>query len=107
MQYKTIMLELLRQSPALHQELRTRKQLLPALNRYASELKDRHTYWMSRLSQERPESAPEQITSEAMEIAVQEMRDALPDDLPPNSPLPEPFSLDAAMASLHPPTLPA
>jgi hypothetical protein len=107
MHYKTIMLTLLQQSPALHHELRTSKQLLTALDRYASELKDRHTYWISRLSQEQPESAPEQITSEAMEIAVQEMRDALPSGLPQTLPLPEPFSLDAAMASLHPPTLPA
>ena len=107
MHYKTIMLTLLQQSPALHHKLRTSKQLLPALDRTASDLKTRHDYWISLLSQERPESAPEQITSEAMEIAVQEMRDALPNGSPQILPLPEPCSLDAAMASLRPPTLPA
>jgi hypothetical protein len=106
MQYKTIMLELVQQSQELHHELRTRKQLLPAIDRTASELKDRHTYWISRLSQEQPERASEQIASAALEIAVQEMRDALPDGLLPTDPLSEPFSLDAAMASLRPPTLP-
>lgn len=106
MHYKTIMLELLQQSPALHHELRTSKQLLPALNRHTSDLKTRHDYWMSRLSQEQPQSASEQIASAALEIAVQEMRDALPNGLPQTLPLPESFSLDAAMAALRPPTLP-
>jgi hypothetical protein len=106
MHYKTIMLELLQESPALHHELTQSKQLLPALNRHASALKTRHAYWMSQLRQEQPQSAQEQIASAALEIAVQEMRDAFPNGLPQTLPLPEPFSLDAAMESLRPPTLP-
>lgn len=107
MHYKTIMLELVKQSPTLYHELCTRKQLLPTLDRTASALKTRHDYWMSRLRQQQPGSASEQIASAALEIAVQEMRDALPNGLPQTLPLSEPFSLDAAMASLPPPTLPA
>jgi hypothetical protein len=77
MQYKTIMLALVQQSPALHHELCTRKQLLPTIDRTASELKKRHTYWIEALRQQQPQSAPEQIASAALELAVQEMRDAL------------------------------
>ena len=77
MQYKTIMLELLQQSPALHRELTQSKRLLSALDQYAQDLKTSHVSWISRLREERPESAPEQIASEALELAVQEMRDAL------------------------------
>jgi hypothetical protein len=107
MHYKTIMLELLQESPALHRELTQSKRLRSALDQYASDLKTRHTYWISQLSQEQPQSAPAQIASAALEIAVQESRDALPDALPPNVPLPEPFSLDAVMAQLRQHTPPA
>jgi hypothetical protein len=107
MHYKTIMLALLQQSPALHHELRLNTQLLSTLNRMASALKTRHAYWTSVLRQERPESAPQQIASEALEIAVQEMQDTLPDASPQSVPLPESFSLDAAMTVLRRHTPPA
>lgn len=107
MQYKTIMLALLEQSPTLHHELKTNRQLLSTLNCMASELKTRHAYWIEALSQERPSSAPQQIASEALEIAVQEMQDTFPDASPQSAPLPEPFSLDAAMTVLRRHTPPA
>lgn len=100
MHYKTIMLALLQQSP-MYEALKANKQLLPTLERTATDLKTRHAYWIEQLSPERPDSAPEQIRSEALEIAVQDIREALPDASPGNAALPEAFSLDAAMASLH------
>ena len=81
MHYKTIVLELLQQYPELHRELASSKTLLPTLERYAAELKARHDDWTQTLSRERPESAPSQIASEALELALQELRDALPADI--------------------------
>ena len=107
MQYKTIMLELVQQFPALHYELRANKRLLPAIERYASALKDRHTYWISRLSQEQPQSAPQHVTSAALEIAVQEIREALPEESPQSAGTQEAFSLDATMTYLSRHTPPA
>lgn len=106
MHYKTIMLALLQQSP-LHETLKANKQLLSTLERTATDLKTRHAYWIDQLSRERPDSVPEQIRSEALEIAVQDIRGALPDASVVNAALPEAFSLDAAMASLLRHTPPA
>ena len=104
MPYKTLILTLLEQHPALYQELRTSRSLLPTLNRLAHTLKDRHADWINALSKQRPGSAPEQIASEALEIALQEIRDALPDDSLQSAPN---LSLDAAMAYLRRHTPPA
>ena len=107
MHYKTIVLELLQQYPELHRELVTSKTLLAPLDRYAADLKARHENWTRTLSQERPESAPSQIASEALEIALQELRDALPAASAPNDDSTEPLSLDAAMAHIRRHTPPA
>ena len=107
MHYKTIMLELLQQYPELHRELVSSKTLLSTLDRYAADLKARHENWTQTLSRERPQSAPSQIASEALELALQELRDALPVESRPNDDSPEPFSLDAAMAHLRRHTPPA
>jgi hypothetical protein len=107
MHYKTIVLELLQQHPELHRELASSKTLLPILDRYAADLKARHENWTQTLSQERPVSAPSQIASEALELALQELRDALPAASTPNDDSPEPLSLDAAMAHIRRHTPPA
>ena len=104
MPYTTLILSLLEQQPALYQELRTSKTLLETLNRLAHTLKARHSHWIAALHQKRPDSAPEQIASEALEIALQEVRDTLPTDSPPSDPE---LSLDAAMAFLRRHTSPA
>ena len=98
MQYQTILLELFRQHPALQ------RTPLTTLKACARQLKARHLHWTKMLGQQYPGSAPEQITSEALEIALQEVRDALPDDSTPNDPE---VSLDAAMAYLRRHTPPA
>jgi hypothetical protein len=107
MHYKTIVLELLQQHPELHRELASRKTLLSTLDRYAADLKALHHHWTQTLSRKRPESAPSQIASEALEFALQELRDALPAASTPNGDSPEALSLDAAMAFLRRHTPPA
>ena len=101
MHYKTIVLELLQQYPEFHRELVSRKMLLTTLEGYAADLKARHENWTRTLSQERPERAPSQIASEALELALQELRDALPAASTPNDDSTEPLSLDAAMAHIR------
>ena len=96
MQYKTIVLELLRQRPELHEQLRLTRRLLPTLETCSKELKASHKTWKETLATANPGSDPSQIASEAMELAIKELEDRLPtastaDDSP---------SLDLAMASV-------
>jgi hypothetical protein len=96
MQYKTMVLELLKQRPQMYEQLRKQRMLLPALGLYARGLKASHEAQQALLSQIKPGSDPSQIASEALEIALQELEASLPpasqaeDDEPP--------SLAAAMA---------
>lgn len=99
MQYKTIVLELLQQRPEIHEQLRMNRRLLPTVELYARELKASHETWKETLGQERPGSEPSQIASEAMEMALKELEDRLPSASQPDDN--EPFSLDAAMASIR------
>ena len=105
MNYKTITLELIRENPALYERLRSSKQLLPAMDAYAIDLKDSHEAWKTQLSQAMPGNDPRQIASEAMELAVQELRDHLPSDSPANEA--DPLSLDAAMSFIRKASQPA
>lgn len=96
MQYKTIVLELLRERTELHEELRLTRQLLPTLDTCSQELRASHQSWMETLRAANPGSDPIQIESEAMELAVKELEDRLPSVSQADEP--EPLSLDAAMA---------
>jgi hypothetical protein len=107
MHYKTIVLELLQQYPQLHRELASRKTLLPTLDHFSADLKALHDNWTQTMSRERPESAPSQIASETLELALQELRDALPAASTPNDDSTEPLSLDAATAHIRRHTPPA
>lgn len=98
MLYKTIVLELLQQRPRMHEQLRKGRQLLPALDRYARELKAIHLELAEQLAQARPGKHPDQIRMEAMEMAVAEFVDRLPSESPPSD---DPLSLDQAMAFLR------
>jgi hypothetical protein len=99
MQYKTIVLELLKKQPELHEQLRLTRRLLPTLETCAKELKASHEIWKEALAEAKPGSDPSQIASEAMEMAVKELEDRLPSVLRQDDR--EPLSLDAAMASIH------
>lgn len=104
MQYKHMTLELLRQRPQLHDQLKKEKKLVAALEAYATELKADHLAWIEMLSQMRPGSDRSQIASEAMEIALKEFEDRLPTAFPPDEN--EGQFLDAAMLFVHQPRTP-
>ena len=99
MQYKTIILELLRQRPEMHEQLRKSRKLLPAMEFYAKELKTSHEAWKETLSEAKPGSDKSQIASEALEMALKEMQDRLHAASPAEET--EPLSLDAAMAFIR------
>ena len=105
MKYKTIVLGLLQDRPHIYDQLLSNRTLLPALERYATELRDSHHAWQDRLLQARPGSDVSQIASEALEIALQELEECLPSASIPNET--ELFSLEAAMAFISHHTPPA
>ena len=94
MQYKTIVLELLKERPELHEQLRLTRRLLPTLETCSKELKASHETWKQTLAQANPASDPSQIASEAMELAIKELEDRLPSV----SAADDSLSLDRAMA---------
>jgi hypothetical protein len=94
MQYKTIVLELLEDRPQFKQRLQRERRLLLTLEMYAEELKARHEAWKTRLSHSKAEASPLQIVSEALELALDELIQRLPDESNVDD---ETFSLDEAM----------
>lgn len=103
--YKTIILELLQQRPEMYDQLRKSRKLLLTVDRHARELKASHQACKDYLWQARPGSSPSQIASEALEMALKELEDRLLSESPLNET--EPFSLEAAMASISLHTPPA
>lgn len=101
MQYKTIIFELLQQRPQMHEQLRKERKLLTTLEFYALQLKESHEGWKEQLLQARPGSDPSQIASEALEIALKELKDRLPSESPPDEK--EVLTLDPAMAFIRRP----
>jgi hypothetical protein len=99
MQYKTIALELIQQEPKLYERLRSRRMLLTTMDAYAIDLKASHEAWKEQLGQSMPGNDPRQIASEAMELAVQELRDRLPSGSQATEA--DPLSLDEAMNFLR------
>ena len=95
MQYKTMILELLKQRPRMHDQLRKERKLLLTMERYAKELRTSHLAWKELLSPLRPGSDPSQIASEALEMALKEFQERLPSESPPDGS--ETLFLDAAM----------
>jgi hypothetical protein len=102
MLYKTICLHMIQERPQMYDQLLSKRTLLPALNRLATELKARHEAWKEQLSQARPGSDPSQIASEAGEIALKELKDRLPAASSPDES--ETLPLDEAMAFLMRPS---
>ena len=96
MQYKTIVLELLRDRTELHEQLRLTRRLLPTMETCAQELKASHEAWKETFSRAKPDSEPSQIASEALEMALTELQDRLLSVSPPDDR--EPLSLEKAMA---------
>lgn len=106
MLYKTMVLELLQQNSTLHEQLRRSRQLMPTLDRCSLQLKTAHEALIAQLSQTRPACDPSQIASEALELALQELRAVLPTESP-ESEDGATFPPDEAMASVCRRTPPA
>jgi hypothetical protein len=105
MQYKTIVLEFLQdQYPALHDRLQKSRSLLQAMEDYALSLKRHHESWMDRLALSKPDSDPVQIRSQALELALEDLRDDLRCESAPADTGDAPLSLDEAMSYLRNPT---
>ena len=104
-QYMTIVLELLEQRPEIHEQLRQERKLLATAIRHADELKILHQVWKEQLSQAKPGSDDCQLSSQALEMAVQELQTSLPSGLVQDET--GPLSLDEAMAFLRDHTPPA
>ncbi len=98
MQYKTIVLELLQEQAGLYDQLRSSNRLLPAMETYATELKTIHDAWKQKIGREEPACDPRQITSQALELAIEELRDRLPCASPRGGAEP---TLEAAMEFLR------
>lgn len=77
MHYKTIALELIQDQPELYEELRSTKMLLTVMDVYAIELKADHEARKEAIARRRPGSDPSQVAAEALELAVQDLRDRL------------------------------
>ena len=77
MQYKTIMMELLEQSPALNSQLKKNHQLLATIEAMARELKRNHERIIGELTDRQLDGGSSGISSQAMEIAVAEMQERL------------------------------
>jgi hypothetical protein len=88
MPYKTIVLELLRQEPQLHKQLRITGRLRPTMESYARQLKASHEAWKETIAQAKPGSHPSQIASEALEMAIQELENCLKSASPSDEPRP-------------------
>ncbi|MFO0901205.1 MAG: hypothetical protein U0836_27580 [Pirellulales bacterium] len=77
MHYKTIVLELLESRPQLKSRLQEYRQLKTTLELYAHQLQTSHQQWQRTLAQLTPASDARQLASEALELAVAEIRDRL------------------------------
>ena len=96
--YMTIAHEMIQeQCPALHEQLCRNRTLLATVNDAAIALKRFHETWMDQLSQSKPDSDPIQIASQALELALEDLRQDLL-SASEESGAAEPFSLDAAMS---------
>jgi hypothetical protein len=99
--YKTIVMELLQDRPALHERLRVEGTLLQSMEQLAVAFRACHLERMKELSEARPGSDPTQLSSEALELALQELEESLPAASSPDEDSMETLSLDQAMTFLH------
>jgi len=96
--YKTIVLELLQDRPALYEQLRSSGTLLQSMEQLAVAFRACHLERMKELAETQPGSDPAQLSSEALELALQELQGSLPPASPESA---ETFSLDQAMTFLQ------
>jgi hypothetical protein len=99
-QYKTIALELIQQQPELCEQLRVSRTLLTTLDDYATALRISHLSWKEELRQANSGYDPRQVSAEALEMAIESLRERLP-SASPASEEGEGLSLDDAMSFLR------
>lgn len=105
MQYQSIILELLRQQPELHEQLRLAKSMSATVETQARQLRDRHLFWKDACSEVNPALDPVQIASMAFELALREVEQRLGTESALEAS--EPLTLEAAMEFLRRPSSPA
>jgi hypothetical protein len=98
MQYKTMVLGLLLERPQACRRLKKQRMLLEAVNTFASILKLNHEAIIQDTLQAQPNGNPIQIASQALEIALQHLTEALPSESDRADELG--LSLDRVMADL-------
>ena len=103
--YKTITLELIHERPELYERLRCGKMLLPAMDAYATELRDLHQHWKERLAGMHPGRPTAMTAAEALELAIEDLQGGLPSASAESDAAP--LSLDAAMSHIRRHTPPA
>ncbi|HEX3152678.1 MAG TPA: hypothetical protein VHR66_31690 [Gemmataceae bacterium] len=96
--YKTLVLQLLRQRPKLHDYLKKSGTLLQAMELKAMEVKGSHEAYKVVIGKMKPGSDPSQVAAEALELAVKDLEDIMPNEIPMSD---EPISLDLIMAHLR------
>lgn len=99
-QYKTIALGLIHDRPELYERLRSGKMLLPAMDAYAAELRDLHRRWQEQIARSNPGRSPARTAAEALELAIEGLKERLPSGSGAGEAEP-PSSLDDAMASVR------
>lgn len=102
MNYKTITLELIQEFPLLYEQLRCVKRLLPAMDAYAIDLREDHLETMAAMARRWPGSDSRQISAEALEIAIRNLRERLRSASPPDET--DPAALDAATSGRRNPS---
>lgn len=98
MQYQTIVLGILQDRPLLQNELVANNSLSSTTEKLATQLRDNHLLILGQLQQAEPNQSPIQLSSEAMEIAVNQLLELLTDNQETDTS--ETLSLDGAMAFL-------
>jgi hypothetical protein len=108
MHYMTIVQELIQdQYPALHEQHRASRTLLSTVTLHAAALKRYHETRMDQIAHARPGSEESQIASEALELAIEDLREDLHLASPTDDSSEEGLSLDGAMSFSRTHTPPA
>jgi hypothetical protein len=84
--YRTMVLEMIQHQPSLHDRLRREGCLLATVDRLGAELRDRHLGLKQSLTEAHPDRDPDQVSQEAMEIALAELGTSLPTASPNEDP---------------------
>src|SRR5687768_15399535 len=78
--YKTMVLELILERPPLYRRLQRERLLKAMMETHAGTLKVRHQFWKDQLGQASPGTDPQQLTNQALEYALNDLRASLPNE---------------------------